>query len=124
MATSALQKLASSPEAANLLDKLKGTTLRYAAIYGSPEAVRILLTAGADPKFRNQAGATPLIYAAWNIEKARLLVENGAEVNCVESGGITPLMVASSAEGNIATVRYLIEKAPMSAHLIACIGAT
>jgi hypothetical protein len=77
----ALQTLASSPGAANVADKLKNTPLHYAAIYGSAEAVRILLTAGADPKTLNQSGASPLIYAAWSLEKTRLLVENGAEVN-------------------------------------------
>ncbi len=105
-----LRKLASSPAAANLRDKLKATPLHYAAIVGSPEAVRILLNAGADPKARNQSAATPLIYAAWSFEKTRLLVENGAEVNCAEKDGITPLMVAASARGNVGTVRYLIEK--------------
>ncbi len=74
----ALQKLASSPEAANVPGKLKATPLHYAAIYGSPEAIRILLNAGADPKATNGSAATPLIYAAWNLEKTRLLVENGA----------------------------------------------
>ena len=106
----ALQALASSPAAANVGDKLKATPLHYAAIYGSPDAVRILLAAGADPKARNASGATPLIYAAWNLRKTQLLVEKGAEINCAQKDGVTPLMVAASAHGNIATVRYLIEK--------------
>jgi ankyrin repeat protein len=107
---SALRKLAVSPAAVNEPDKLKGTPLHYAAIYGSAEAVRILLSAGADTKARNQAGATPLIYAAWSFEKTRLLVEHGAEVNRAENDGMTPLIVAASAHGNINTVRYLIDK--------------
>ncbi len=106
----ALRKLASSPAAVNVSDKLKATPLHYAAIYGSPEAVHVLLTAGADPKAANQAGATPLLYAAWSFEKTRLLVENGADINCAQNDGTTPLMVAASAAGNVATVRYLIEK--------------
>ncbi len=105
-----LQKLASSPAAANVPDNLKATPLHFAALYGSSGAVRILLHAGADPKARNESAATPLIYAAWNADKTRLLVENGAEVNCAQSGGITPLMVAASAYGNVGAVRYLIEK--------------
>ncbi len=106
----ALRKLASSPAAANVPDKLKATPLHYAAIYGSPEAIRILLSAGADPNARNQAGATPLLYAAWSLDKTRLLVEAGAEVNSAENDGTTPLMVAAPVAGNIATVRYLLEK--------------
>jgi ankyrin repeat protein len=106
----ALQMLASNAAAVNVRDRLQDTPLHYAAIYGSPEAVRILLNAGADPKARNQAGASSLVYAAWSFEKTRLLVESGAEVNTAENGGVTPLMVAASVQGNIATVRYLIEK--------------
>ena len=106
----ALRKLASSPGAANTADRMKATPLHYAAIYGSPEAVRILLRAGADPKARNESAATPLIYAAWSFEKTRLLVESGADVNGAQKDGTTALMVAASAQGNAATVRYLIEK--------------
>jgi ankyrin repeat protein len=107
---SALKVLGATSSAANVTDKLKATPLHYAAIYGSPEAVRILLSAGADPKARNQAGASPLLYAAWSLDKTRLLVENGAEVNRAANDGTTALMVAASEAGNIATVRYLIEK--------------
>src|SRR4051794_1445203 len=64
----ALQKLASSPAAANTPDHLKATPLHYAAIYGSPESVRILLSAGADPRARSEGGASPLLYAAWSFE--------------------------------------------------------
>lgn len=107
---SKLTKLAATPEAANVADKLSATPLHYAAIYGSADAVRILLSAGADPNARNANGATPLIYAAWNLEKTRLLVERGADVNAAQKEGITPLMVAASAHGNIATLRYLLSK--------------
>lgn len=106
----ALLKLASIPADVNVTDKLKSTPLHYAAIYGSAEAVRILLSAGADPNARNQSAATALMYAAWSFEKTRLLVEKGAEVNCAEKDGITPLMVAAAVQGNAGTVRYLIEK--------------
>lgn len=104
-----LRKLASDPGAASLPNKLKDTPLHYAALYGSTEAIRILLAAGADPKVRNQAGASPLVYAAWNFERTRLLVESGAAVNGAENGGVTPLMVAVSVDGNGGTVRYLVD---------------
>jgi ankyrin repeat protein len=105
----ALTRLTANPAAANLTDGLKATPLHYAAIYGTPEAVRLLLSAGADPRARNQSGASPLLYAAWNFEKTRLLVEHGADVNGANNGGFTPLMVAASAYGNAPTVRYLLE---------------
>jgi ankyrin repeat protein len=105
-----LRELVAAPGAANLEDKLQWRPLHYAAIYGSVDAVAILLDAGADPDVRNQQGATPLIYAAWNFDRTRLLVQKGAKVEVASKSGVTPLMVASRTHGNIATLRYLLER--------------
>ena len=91
-------------------DRLGWTPLHYAALYGSEEAVRILLGAGGDPNVRNQSGVTPLILASYSFEKTRLLVEKGADVNAHANDGTTPLWVAAGSPGNERTVRYLIEK--------------
>src|SRR3954462_4498319 len=84
-----------TPAAANLEDSLHWRPLHYAAIYGSTEAVALLLEAGADPNARNQQDATPLIYAAWSFEKTRLLLQKGGHIDAASKSGITPLMVAS-----------------------------
>ncbi|MDE3197111.1 MAG: ankyrin repeat domain-containing protein [Acidobacteriota bacterium] len=91
-------------------DRLDWTPLHYAALFGSVDAVRTILDAGGDPNSRNRSGATPLIFAAYNYEKTRLLAEKGADVNANASDGTTPLWVASGAPGNENTVRYLMEK--------------
>ena len=106
----ALQGLVHSSEAANTANGLKVTPLHYAALYGSSEALAFLLEQGANPNARNQAGATPLVYAAWSFERTRLLVEHGAVVNIATKQGITPLLVASAAQGNADTLRYLLDK--------------
>jgi ankyrin repeat protein len=95
---------------AEVKDRLNNTPLHYAALYGSTDAVRILLDRGADVKARNKSDATPLIYGAYNFDKARMLVEKGADVNARSAAGMTPLLVAVSVHGNVATVRYLIDK--------------
>ncbi len=105
-----LRELVQSPEAANLCNRLKATPLHYASMYGSVEALQLLLENGANPNAANQAGATPLILAAWSLERARLLVEHGAAVNAAANNGITPLLVAAIVPGNVDTVRYLLEK--------------
>jgi ankyrin repeat protein len=102
-----LRRAAANP---NVVSGLGETPLHYASTFGSADSVRILLERGADPNARNRAGATPLIYGAYNFEKARLLVEKGADVNAHAQNGSTPLMIAASVHGNVATVRYLIEK--------------
>ena len=97
-------------QSVNVRDRLDFTPLHYAALYGNPESVRILLDRGADPKSRNKSEATPLIYAAVNFDKTRLLVEKGADVNAQSAIGMTPLLVAVSVHGNTETVRYLLDK--------------
>lgn len=94
----------------NVQDRLNNNPLHYAALYGSPESVRILLNRGADVKARNKSEATPLIYGAYNFDKARMLVEKGSDINAKSSADMTPLLVAVSVHGNTATVRYLLEK--------------
>lgn len=94
----------------NVQDRLNTTPLHYAALYGSTDAVRILLERGADVKARNKSEATPLIYGAYNFDKARVLVEKGSDVNARSTSGMTPLLIAASVHGNTATVRYLLDK--------------
>ena len=105
---SSLRQL-TSRGAANVKDKLSMSALHYAALYGSPEAVRILLEAGADPDAKNAGGATPLIFGAYNLEKTKLLVAKGADVNAATDLGTRPLWVAASTHDNASTVRHLIE---------------
>jgi len=94
----------------NVKDRHGATPLMYAAAVGNPDAVKILLAAGADPKTKNAFDATPLIWAAASMEKVRLLVDAGADVNVRSKQGMTPLLVAASTAGSIEIVRYLIGK--------------
>jgi ankyrin repeat protein len=105
-----LNQLVQSRQAANIATGLRATPLHRAALYGSVEALQFLLDKGADANAANQAGATPLILAAWSFERARVLVEHGAAVNAATKHGITPLLVAAAASGNARTVHYLLEK--------------
>ena len=95
---------------AGVHDSLDWTPLHYAALYGSTEAVRVLLSAGANPNARNRAGATPLLYAAYDFDKTRLMVEKGGDVAAKANDGSTVLWVAAGAANNTRTVQYLVEK--------------
>jgi ankyrin repeat protein len=91
-------------------DRLDNTPLIYAAVFGSVDAVRLLLDRGADAHARNSFGATALVYAAGNEAKARLLVEHGADVNAQTRQGRTPLTIAAACNGCAAVVRLLLAK--------------
>jgi uncharacterized protein len=89
--------------------------LHYAAFFGSPEAVRALVAAGADLEApsRNQEfapEARPLhsAVAAGRMDNAEALLEAGADPNARQHGGFTPLMEAEQ-RGDFDTAELLIQ---------------
>jgi ankyrin repeat protein len=94
----------------NAASERKATPLIYAAAFGSVEAMRILIEAGADVNARNAFDATALIWCASDLAKVRLLVEKGADVNAKSKQGKTPLLVAANHSGTEPIVRLLIAK--------------
>jgi ankyrin repeat protein len=84
----------------------------YAAALGSPESMRLLLDAGADPNTANVFAATPLMWCAGDAAKVRLLLSKGAKVDARSQLGRTPLLIAAAYDGAIEAARLLIEKGP------------
>jgi uncharacterized protein len=70
------------------------TALTHAALTGSPEALKILLDAGADVNTNGNHG-TPLILAAFlgHYECVRILLDRGADINAQTDEGETGLML-------------------------------
>lgn len=85
------------------------TPLMFATLYGDAATVKTLLDGGADPNTKNDAGATALTWAVNDLEKTRLLVERGADVNVRSDDQRTPLIVASGIPGAVPVMRLLIE---------------
>jgi ankyrin repeat protein len=109
--------LGSNPKIGNLKGEGGSTPLMYAALYGDADEVRSLLQSGADPNLADTEGATALMWAAHDLDKAKLLVDHGAQVNAQSSGKRTALLVASGKYGNSTVVKLLLEHgADASAH--------
>ncbi|PLB36942.1 ankyrin repeat-containing domain protein [Aspergillus candidus] len=72
------------------------TVLCHASEAGHVAAVRVFLTRiNLGPNVRDAANHTPLIYAAANGHEAVLLLDNGANIEAMDSRGRTPICLAA-----------------------------
>jgi len=90
----------------NVQDPYGVTPLLFAAISGSPEAIRMLLKSGADVKAKEVDGRTALIETLTTEndlppETIEELIQAGSEVNVRIYGGLTPLMIAAAGNSRI-----------------------
>jgi ankyrin repeat protein len=105
-----LKVLIGSASDVNIKDRHGSTPLMYSAAVGSVDAMKMMLASGADAKVKNAFDATPLMWCAANIDKVRLLVDAGVDVNARSKQGMTALLIAASNAGSIDIVRLLIAK--------------
>ena len=95
---------------ADVKDSRGQTPLMFAAAFGSLEAMKLLISSGADTKAVSESGVTALHWSTGDVRKVRLLLDQGAEVNKASALGRTPLLVAADTYGTLETVRLLLQK--------------
>ena len=96
----------------NAFDSLDQDALIAAISYNSLDEVKLLLAHGADPNLPDNAGWTPLHFAAWFGSTSvvlKELIDHGAKVDARNDRGITPLYFAS-VSGHDAQVKLLLEQ--------------
>ncbi len=106
------KKLAALLEDRRVLDLRddQGTSLfLHAAFYLDAPALKLFLDKGADPNATNNAGASPLIWAAADPEKVALLLKHGANPNLRSARGNTALIVAAFQYGSVAILKKLLK---------------
>ena len=88
-----------------------------AACSGDSERVKKLLTAGADPNYKNEQINTVLMWAVTHrhIKAVQELLKAGADINLPDLLGGTPLIVAS-ANGDSIMVKLLLDSGADTSH--------
>src|SRR6266478_2348175 len=77
----AMKRLLDQGVSADAVDSDGIPALMAATLFGRADCVELLLDRGANPNAATGNGATALMWAMPDLEKARLLVARGADVN-------------------------------------------
>ena len=100
--------VAEDPKLLNARGPEGSTPFMYAVLYSDAATLERLMEQGADPNQRNDAGASALMWAALDLEKTRVLVAHGADVNARSENARTPLMIAAGRPGGAPIVKLLL----------------
>lgn len=90
----------------------KPTPLMLASAFNTPEIVRLLLQAGADPKNRRDRDKTPLMLASQNTRHPEIvsqLIRAGAEIEARNQFQQTPLLLAARYNSHPEVVKTLLQ---------------
>ena len=109
--TAAIKSLLDKGLSADTVDADGIPALMVATLFAGPDCMKLLLDRGANPNLATGNGATALMWAMPDLEKARLLIARGAEVNARSTNlGRTPFLIAAGMPSSVETLRFLLEK--------------
>src|SRR5690242_5374098 len=94
--TAAVKRLLDEGISADSVDADGIPAIMAAALFAGPDCLKLLLDRGANPNATVGNGANALMWAMPDLEKARLLVSHGADVNARSTNlGRTPFLIAA-----------------------------
>jgi ankyrin repeat protein len=94
---------------ANACDADGDNALINAAIYASSGCMELLLKHKADPNLPNRFGQHPLMLCTNDLNKMKLLLQYGANINDTSLSGNSAFLMACTGYGKYQTVKWLIE---------------
>lgn len=94
----------------NAYDDDSDNVLINAAMYSSADCMELLLKYKANPELGNRYGQRPLMLCTNDMEKMKLLLSWGANINDTSRSGNCALLMACSGYGKYATIKWLIDK--------------
>lgn len=105
-----VERLLTGGVSPNVVDAEGTPALMVATLFADARTVEILLKHGADPNRADPSGATALMWAAPDVEKVRLLVARGANVNARSDTERTPLLAAAAFPRTAGVLRLLVDR--------------
>ncbi|MGZ5286637.1 MAG: ankyrin repeat domain-containing protein [Flavisolibacter sp.] len=107
--TRLLQKLLKSKASINQPDEEGDTPLMLAALYGNTSTLQWLLQKGADPNKTNKDGETPFMWAIHDLEKLKILLQYGADLNALAHTGNSALLIGCVGANQYELVSFLLQ---------------
>jgi ankyrin repeat protein len=105
-----MKSAADDPALLNARGPDGSTPFMYAVLYSDAATLERLLKQGADPNKRDDANATALMWAAADLEKTKILLDRGADVNARSNDFRTSLTIAATRQGNVAVLKLLLDQ--------------
>jgi ankyrin repeat protein len=105
-----VERLLTRGTSPDIVDAEGATALMAATLFADARMVELLLKHGADPNRADASRATALMWAVPDVEKVRLLVARGANVNARSDTERTPLLVAAAYPRTVDVLRLLLDR--------------
>jgi ankyrin repeat protein len=93
----------------NAYDEDSDNVLINATLFASADCMKLLLQNKANPNLKNKYGEMPLMFCTSDLNKMKLLLHYGADINDTSQSGNNALMIACIAGSSYTIVKWLLD---------------